>query len=154
MTTPGDTQKSWFSSSLAKGIGAVATAAAIAVAGKLIADKMTGNPIHAEIKVVSFSIRSPVYEGSYATTTITVENQGQQTAADCIITWKPGIILSSGTPVQVTSDQFALDGGKQDSVNFSSPTAYEFTGPTTENASVQCNNTSDPGQQGSITVLP
>ena len=57
-----------------------------------------------------------------------------------------------GGSVQINSDQFAVDGGKQYTYNFSSQTPYEFVGSTIAKASVQCNNTSDPGQQENVLV--
>jgi len=115
-------------------------------------DAIAGNPVSADIKVVAFTQSAESTEGTYASASVTVENEGQKTAVDCLITWQPGISFTNGGSVQINSDQFAVDGGKQYSYNFSSPTAYEFVGSTIAKAYVQCNNTSDPGQQETVQI--
>lgn len=152
MTTPSKPPAGFFSTPFGKGVAGIVAAILIAVGGKLVWDLIVGNPVSPDIKVVAFTQNPQSYEGRYPAATVTVENQGQKTAVDCLITWRPGISFKSGGSVQVNSAQFAVDGGQQYTANLTSPTAYEFLGSTTAQASVQCNNTSDPGQQETVKV--
>jgi hypothetical protein len=106
----------------------------------------------AEARITAFN-QSGSFVGQPPTAVITVENQGSETAENCLVHWMSGIVFTSGVAQDVTSPEFPLQASESRSFTLSSPVTWETGGLVNASARIVCSNTTSPRRVKQVLVV-
>jgi hypothetical protein len=111
-------------------------------------------PTQAAARIVAFN-QTGSRIGQPPAAEITVENQGEKTAENCVVYWRSGMYFADGSiPQEVTSEEFALKASESLTVSLSSPVSWTAGGPFEAMAWIICSNTKSPERPKSVFVFP